>query len=219
MYRESTSVASSSSAERIPLEQLLAKQDEHLAQLAECSATRVVDELQNQILLMQRNQKHFASLQHRATAPPRVVDLSGATVHQFNRDRYWGKEEDERREQTLAAASEAELVVRPLYASWEKGPNRLAHYTREVKWFYEVVFGERLEGDTLPSGADWSVHVVDQAQRDAALSSQHTANRLLLNEKIRQLPLLVRQFSGKEDDLFKLLKAKYAAPYYEFLDW
>lgn len=216
MYRPSPSVASSSSAERVPLEQLLAKQDEHLAQLADCSATRVVNELQHQVLLMQRNQKHLADLQ-RSKEAPRVLDLSAASVHLYNRDRYWGKEDHIRRETQLAAAAAEELAVRPAHARWEKGPSRLEHYTREVKWFYETVFRERVDSDTLPSGAHQLLE--ESVDRPSTSTSQDTANRLLLQEKIRQLPVLIRQFSGSEDDLFKLLKAKYAAPYYEFMDW
>jgi hypothetical protein len=92
--------------------------------------------------------------------------------------------------------------------------SRHEHYRREVQSFYEAVFKVRASLDEeLPSGAKVAgasavPHGVDPVT--------YNISRQLLYEKLQNLELMLRKFHGFEEDLFRLLRAKYNTPLYRF---
>lgn len=107
-------------------------------------------------------------------------------------------------------------LVRPSTAATSSNAglsdSRYAHYAQELRVFYEVLFEVELDDTTLPSGATkphgshWEPH-------------EYALRRRLAEEKISHIPTLLTKFRGYEEDLFRLLKAKYNAPVYRFVHY
>jgi hypothetical protein len=81
----------------------------------------------------------------------------------------------------------------PFAAALELGGARRSHYARELQRFYSAVFGI--------------------ASCDSAEGAVQAA---LLHGQLDRIPAALEAFSGAEDDMFKLLRHKYAANGFRF---
>ena len=90
---------------------------------------------------------------------------------------------------------------------------RHEHYAKELMSFYEAVFNVRSSaGEVRPSGA-----VTLEPSVPAGVDPlTHALNRQVMQEKLQNMELLLSKFHGFEEDLFRLLKAKYNTPLYRF---
>lgn len=115
--------------------------------------------------------------------------------------------------------SGGELFIRkgPLGRSSRPSARRLsgasgreAHYHTELQLFYEALLEVELDDSLLPSGATKqpSTHLTPE---------EYTIRRSVLEERCNNIPMLLAKFHGYEEDLFKMLKAKYNAPAYRFM--
>jgi hypothetical protein len=88
--------------------------------------------------------------------------------------------------------------------------SREAHYFTEVQLFYEALLEVELDDRSLPSGAvkRLTTHLPTE---------EYNVRRAVLEERCRNIPMLLSKFHGYEEDLFKMLKAKYNAPAYRFI--
>lgn len=87
---------------------------------------------------------------------------------------------------------------------------REAHYFTEVQLFYEALLEVELDDRSLPSGAvkRLTTHLPPE---------EYHVRRCVLIEKCDNIAVLLSKFHGYEEDLFKMLKAKYNAPAYRFM--
>jgi hypothetical protein len=89
--------------------------------------------------------------------------------------------------------------------------DREAHYHREVQMFYEALLEVELDDTSLPSGA------TKPSPSTHLSAEEYHMRRCVLEERCRNIPMLLSKFHGYEEDLFKMLKAKYNAPVYRFI--
>lgn len=103
---------------------------------------------------------------------------------------------------------------------------RAVHYLNELVCFYEALFHIRIDDDILPfSGAPRPkvslpvfAHVASNSitgSVDGAVVA-YEARKRMLEGCVARIPLLLSKFHGCEEDLFRLLKAKYNTPAYRF---
>lgn len=86
---------------------------------------------------------------------------------------------------------------------------REEHYDNEIRMFYEALLEVELDDTSLPSGAA-------KPPKSHLEPLVYQSNRRTLLEKVAQIPMLLSKFHGFEEDLFRLLKAKYNTPAYRF---
>lgn len=98
-----------------------------------------------------------------------------------------------------------------LASHYSRAPSgRDAHYFTEVQLFYEALLEVELDDRSLPSGA--TKRLTTHLSGD-----EYNVRRAVLEERCGNIPMLLSKFHGYEEDLFKMLKAKYNAPAYRFM--
>jgi hypothetical protein len=91
---------------------------------------------------------------------------------------------------------------------------RREHYQQEVQAFYEAVF--QVSADMSAKKLSSGVVAVPGSITGGADPVAFSVSRQLLYEKLRHMDVMLSKFHGFEEDLFRLLRAKYNTPLYRF---